>query len=291
MEGIDAFVTASVRAVMQKTRCATDVLRSFEWSLSEVVGNVFTHSESIIGGLAQTLMLPESRVILFSVVDGGIGLRQSLSRRYKGVEDDLAAIRLAIQKGVTRDTNAGQGWGLFGTSRIASASGGFLSIWSGRGKLVIDQSGRAEYYAVPHFHGTAVNFLLQYDRGLSLQTAIDAVYDPASIVFNDYEGVRGLATFKLTDHAMAFSDRAIGKKLRNIVLNILMQPGNEVCVVDFGNVRVVASSFADEFLGKMAVELGSFFETRIRLNNISEDNQQIVGTAIATRIASKTKGR
>jgi hypothetical protein len=291
-ERIDGFVTASVRAVMQKLRCATDVVRSFEWSLSEVVGNVFTHSESPIGGLAQSLMLPQSKVILFSVVDSGIGLRRSLSKRYKGVVDDPAAIRLAIQKGVTRDTNAGQGWGLFGTSRIASTSGGHLSIWSGTGKLVIDQSGRAEYYVAPYFNGTAVNFLLQTDRGLSLHTAIEAVYDPASIVFNDYEGIRGLATFKLTDHASAFSDRAIGKKLRNIVLNVLMEPNNEVCVVDFANVRVVASSFADEFLGKMASELGSYFETRIRLINISEDNQRIVATAIATRLASNSgRGR
>jgi len=289
IDSVDKFVTRSVRAVMQRVKCATDVLKSFEWSLSEVIGNVFTHSESHVGGLAQTLILPRSRVIRFSVVDTGIGLRGSLSKRYRDVRNDLVAIQLAIQKGVTRDTSAGQGWGLFGTSKIASASGGLLSIWTGTGKMVIDSSGHAEFFEVPFFRGTAVDFSLRTDRSLSLQKAIDAVYDTTSIVFNDYEDIQGLARFKLTDQASAFSDRAIGKKMRNMVLNILFQPGNDVCVLDFSNVRVVASSFADEFLGKMAVELGSNFETRIRLNNISEDNQRIVSTAVATRIASGHK--
>jgi anti-anti-sigma regulatory factor/anti-sigma regulatory factor (Ser/Thr protein kinase) len=291
MEAIDALVSSSVRGAMQRIKCATDVLKSFEWSLSEVLGNVCTHSESTIGGLAQTLVMPVSSMIAFSAVDAGIGLRNSLSGRYRNIQDDMDAIRLAIRKGVTRDTEAGQGWGLFGTSRIASASGGHLSIWTGTGKMVIDQNGNASFFATPFFHGTAINLILHTDRPLSLQTALEAVYDTPSIVFNDYEGVRGLTSLRLTDHASAFSNRATGKKLRNIVLNLLAQPDNEVCVIDFANVRVVASSFADEFLGKTALSLGNLFEARVRINNISEDNQRIVSTAIATRLASSNKNR
>src|SRR5579863_3052267 len=46
------------------------------------------------------------------------------------------------------------------------------------------------------------------------------------------------------------------------------------------------TSFADEFLGKMAVESGSLFESKIRLNNVADDNRHIISTAVATRKAS-----
>ena len=222
----------------------------------------------------------------FSVVDAGVGLRETLTRRYGIQSNDVAAIRLAIQKGVTRDNEVGQGWGLFGTSQIAAASGGYLSIWTGAGRMVIHSNGHADFHEVPFYQGTAIDFALRYDRPLSLKTAIDAVYDPDSIVFLNYERERGICSVRLTEHASAFSDRSIGKKLRTVVLNVLVQPGNEKCVIDFANVRIVASSFADEFLGKLALSMGNGFEQKIRLMNISPDNQRIVGTAIATRRAS-----
>ena len=98
---------------------------------------------------------------------------------------------------------------------------GTLLIRTGTGKMVIDQNGTASFFATPFFHGTAISLVLRTDRALSLQTALEAVYDTTSIVFNDYEGVRGLTSLRLTDHAGAFSNRAIGKKLRNIVITFI----------------------------------------------------------------------
>lgn len=69
----------------------------------------------------------------------------------------------------------------------------------------------------------------------------------------------------------------------------MIQPGNDVCIIDFANVRIVASSFADEFLGKLAVDLADAFEKRIRLRNVSPDNGRIISTAIATRRSAGLK--
>jgi len=77
MEAIDALVSAAFEERCSALSAATDVLRALSGRLAKSLGNVCTHSESTIGGLAQTLVMPVSSMIAFSAVDAGIGLRNS----------------------------------------------------------------------------------------------------------------------------------------------------------------------------------------------------------------------
>jgi len=104
----------------------------------------------------------------------------------------MDAIRLAIRKGVTRDTEAGQGWGLFEPVGLLPHRADICRSGRAQAKMVIDQNGNASFFATPFSTGTAINLILHTDRPLSLQTALEAVYDTPSIVFNDYEGYAGL---------------------------------------------------------------------------------------------------
>jgi hypothetical protein len=58
-------------------------------------------------------------------------------------------------------------------------------------------------------------------------------------------------------------------------------------VIDFADVPLVSSSFADEVLGKLFVELGPLtFMQRFEMRNVQTTVKQLVDKAIAQRTAT-----
>jgi len=57
-------------------------------------------------------------------------------------------------------------------------------------------------------------------------------------------------------------------------------------VVDFADINIVSSSFADEFIGKIYVSIGPLqFSNKIILKNMNETIAAIVNRAILQRVA------
>jgi hypothetical protein len=74
-------------------------------------------------------------------------------------------------------------------------------------------------------------------------------------------------------------------KLSNLLKNC---PG-QILFIDFENITVVSSSFADEVFGKLFVELGPMnFMQSIRFINISPTIQGLVDRAIKQRMQNPT---
>lgn len=57
-------------------------------------------------------------------------------------------------------------------------------------------------------------------------------------------------------------------------------------IIDFAEIGIISSSFADEFIGKMVVELGFFqFQKIFTLTNMNETIQTIVQRSLSQRLA------
>jgi len=70
---------------------------------------------------------------------------------------------------------------------------------------------------------------------------------------------------KLATETTGFGSRGAGLQIRNKCLNLLTADQNHPLVLDWSGVPVISSSFADEAIGKLFVELGPLnFSARVR---------------------------
>ncbi|MBI3368791.1 MAG: STAS-like domain-containing protein [Burkholderiales bacterium] len=77
--------------------------------------------------------------------------------------------------------------------------------------------------------------------------------------------------------------RQSGNFARVYAMNLLTQTDMPV-VLDFEGVGIVSSSFADEFVAKLQMQLGqSIFNERIRVSGMNETNTVIVRSVLAQR--------
>jgi STAS-like domain of unknown function (DUF4325) len=79
--------------------------------------------------------------------------------------------------------------------------------------------------------------------------------------------------------------RASGEKLRLEMINTFLETKRRF-EIDFANLNVISSSFADELLGKLVIEFGFFgFNNLVKLKNTNSLIQQIVQRSVAQRMA------
>ena len=138
--------------------------------LSEVCANAAEHGASSFGAYAAVQAYhhivsgPRRRgeEVLVSIADGGVGVRETLSRNPKYAEQtttDNDALRLALEMGVSATGEIGRGGGLALVARIAADSGGSLSLRSGTGRVTVYEN-RKNSRNVPEFPGTFVRVSL-----------------------------------------------------------------------------------------------------------------------------------
>lgn len=90
--------------------------------------------------------------------------------------------------------------------------------------------------------------------------------------------------YKVIEYAEDFGTRPSGKALKIDVLNIIKRTGKPI-ILDFTDIIIVGSSFIDEFIAKMYVELGSIkFNQLISIVNMNNELVHLCNRAIAMRI-------
>lgn len=83
--------------------------------------------------------------------------------------------------------------------------------------------------------------------------------------------------------------RTSGEKLRNEILNNFLETKRRF-VIDFKDLSVISSSFADELLGKLVIEFGFFgFNNLVKLKNMNSLIQQVVQRSVAQRMSESLK--
>lgn len=86
---------------------------------------------------------------------------------------------------------------------------------------------------------------------------------------------------KLKDFGTSLGSRVLGKE----VSNLIDFEKEDKIILDFENVKMVTSSFADEVVGKNCAELGlhNFFD-KVQIVNASEQIKLIIKKAIMDRL-------
>lgn len=292
-EELNPIINDAIRHFTRSTDLGKGVLEGLEWALNEVADNVLIHAGNAVGYL-QLSQQPSRGTIEFVVVDCGRGILDSLREGHPNLRTDEEALFLAVEKGVTRDTSIGQGNGLAGTWRIAVAARGSANLYSGNALLRYRQpaaEGKRSpiestgVESAPHFPGTVVTITLPTRQTLDVASALWG-NRPVSNLENEYLTDTGSGIhFRVANEASGFGNRPSARPLRTTVENLLRQFPNQAVEIDFADVNLVSASFADEFVARMAKQVGitTFFQ-RVRLVNMNDIVRRTLDAVLEQRM-------
>jgi anti-sigma regulatory factor (Ser/Thr protein kinase) len=282
----NTLTSAYIDCVRRRVECTAGVLEALEWCLYEVLDNVVQHADGAVG-FSMLQVHPTSKRLAVCIADAGRGIRASLASSFAyAPKSAYDALTLAIQEGVTRNKETNQGNGLFGLTRIVDQNKGTLTLRSGRGELRLTGtavSGNNDQWAIAGEHGgTSVDFQLALDKPVSLGRALN--YDPPNMFLESLETSDGEHVLSIRDQAGGAGSREAARELKTLIMNIL-NDGAPHIVLDFEGQAVVSSSFADEVIGKMFVEMGmSTFGRKVKLQSMNETVASLVDRAVARRM-------
>jgi anti-anti-sigma regulatory factor len=286
-----------MEVVLTNMRIPADLISGLEWSVNEICDNVINHSDSNVGGFVELVTFPTEKMITFTVSDAGKGIRKSLREGFPGIKSCSQAITEAIKVGVTRNPQAGQGNGLAGSFNIATMAGGSLDIISGNGRLLCLPN-ETRVFEDPigskFYKGTSVSGVLRMSDNFSIKKALffnGIGYSPLNIIDLLYENQGGdFLTIIMKDERSGFGTRSSGKQLRTKMINLLKAKPMYVIRLDWEGVTLISSSFGDEFLGKLYLEIGEIeFKKRVSIINVSSLVQDLLNKAISERISQNDR--
>lgn len=285
-------------ALTDKVACEAGVIDALNWCIYEVLDNVFQHSKASAGYVMMQLH-GQSRKCVIAVSDMGIGVQQSLVRARAESHVDPAQLReahLAIahaaQAGVTSKGRLNQGNGLFGLRRAIEINGGSLTIRSGRGMwssmagVVTASSDLTRPVLDANRHqSTTIDWQLDCATPVSINEALGRT-ERGSEMLEEIEVGPGHYRIDAAEIEDSIGSRVKGSEVRVRLQNYLSAGAKQV-VIDLTQVGVVSSSFADEVLGKLALEMGELeYRRRIFIDGASVTNRGLIEKAIELRLAS-----
>lgn len=102
------------------------------------------------------------------------------------------------------------------------------------------------------------------------------------------EGTRAQHVVPLAAWDGMLGSRALGAKVRQQVLAELQAEGQ--LVLDWDGVRAISHSFADEFIGKLAEEIGvEQFRSTVRNRNMSSLIRSVLSYVVSARLGPMTQ--
>ena len=274
----------------KEDRFSPGIISSLTWSLNEVMDNVFIHSEAgrgyVMGQLHQ-----KTKKVAFTVFDFGIGIFNSLRNSVFHPHFPLDAITLAIKEEVTRDRKVGQGNGLFGLHSIVKNGNGSLEIVSDGASYRYNNGTINTFKYLPVISnetpGTIIDFQLSYDKEISLTDALvfrGKSYPIVDMYVESFDDDRGNSYFLVKEHADGTGTREAAVRLKNEIMNLISETKKPL-ILDFKDIAVMSSSFADELIAKLLLELGLFqFNNLIKLRGLDVEQQNILQRSVIQRL-------
>ncbi len=277
--------------VLRNMQIPKDIISALEWSINEITDNVLNHSESKFGGLIQASTYIKEKKIVFAVADSGRGILKSMQEGYPNLRTELTAIGEAIKAGVTRNPKFGQGNGLAGSLRITNLTGGSLEILSGNGRLKVTEieTNRRPFKNI-FYKGTLVCGEINIVEDFSISAALDfggsGNYIPTNIIDTKYEMEdENCLIVKMAEETTGFGSRKSGVQIRNKVNNLMNAKPKFPIIIDWAGIPVISSSFADEFIGKLFLEMGAMhFTATIKNKGMENLIRGLLDKAIAQRL-------
>jgi len=286
-------INSFVDELSQIIVCEKGVLEGFEWSINEVLDNVLQHSSKSYGYVMGQVH-PKTKHFVFCVYDTGQGIYNSLlSSTLHKPQNPVDALKLAVKEGVTRDKKIGQGNGLWGLHQIVSENTGILNIISNSACYNLTNNKFKTYDRIPQLpydNGCIVDFQIDYSKEISISKALGG-YVPVNLKIESLEDDSGNIQIDLQRKESGVGTRKSGEKLRNELINIYKQ-SNKTITLDFSNIKIISSSFADELIGKLVTEFGFYgFNNIFKLKNMNANVQSIVQRSVAQRMMESFNGK
>lgn len=280
---VDRVIDAVLKSVPGFSR---EDLAALEWCFSEITDNVLNHANSPTGGLVQLSNRSHVRRIEFAVCDFGDGIPRTLRPSHPEIYEDYEALSWSIREGVTRDTEIGQGNGLFGSTELCSGSGGFINIQSGNASLLKSSIGtRLRREKIP-LQGTFIDGCISYAQPGELAKALKFPVSGSDFLSLRYELNDEMPRIIVRTEVESVGARLAAAPIRIKVLNLLNIAKIDQIAVDFIGVPLISSSFADEALGKLAAILGlEVFQSKIQVLNANPTVIGLINRAIQQRMA------
>ncbi len=176
-----------------------NLVDALTFSIREIMRNVLEHSHSrSIEYCAQ--FWPTYSKVEIAIVDGGIGLKQSLSANpFIQVQCDSDAIQQALMPAISSKNFKGakidkdnpwhnSGFGLYMISRICRLGGSFL-ICSGDHGIALNEHGKEHIDLGHHFKGTAVRMVLNTSKLTKLNEMLAKFREEGYDVAKEIKGV------------------------------------------------------------------------------------------------------
>lgn len=140
------------------------IVGSLDWSISEIVDNIFNHSGTPIDGFLTAQYYPQKNEIDLIVIDSGIGIAKRLQENpdYAHIEN-TDALSLAIEQGVTVNPKTNMGAGLYYSKRIIEENRGNLFLHSKNAHLVINTGGGINVHRSHNWDGTIIRLVINTD--------------------------------------------------------------------------------------------------------------------------------
>jgi anti-anti-sigma regulatory factor len=292
---IKQIVDAYIAELRKEARFEAGALMAIEWSINEVMDNVIQHSQADCGYIMGQLH-GNSQNIAFTIFDIGQGIYNSLKDSEHRPRKPIDALTLCIQEEVTRDKKVGQGNGLFGLFSVVKQGAGRLTLTSGGGSYMYNRGSVKTYHDIPYVisnkqPGTIVDFQLNYASGLSLEKALvfrGKPYEMTDLFIEGLEDEKGFIQYKIVEHSEGTGTREAAIRVKNEIFNIIKDSGKPI-VLDFDGVNI-SSSFADELIAKIFMEMGLFqFNNAIRIRNMDKSQQLILQRSVMQRIIDDFK--
>lgn len=256
---VAAFTQKCVDTISHQVLCEDGIFESLIWCINEVMDNVLLHSNGN-SGFVMAQFHTVSKHIAICVSDTGIGIFNSLRGSTHHPRRTLDALSLAIQEGV--GDGLGQGNGLYGLYQIIQANGGRLTLTSGSASLMLANENTLQRYEhLPYISGdtpgTVVDFQLDLNKKVDIKKAFSSIggFDGFDIRLDNMLQENDSILYDVYTNCEGTATRDAGKLLRFDVLNTFRRTKSKICL-DFTNIATVSSSFVDEFIGKMVIELG-----------------------------------
>lgn len=268
--------------------CEAGVIDACTWGLNEIMDNVIQHSEAECGFIMATIH-KKTKNINICIFDYGIGIYSSLKKStIHNPKNAPDAISLAVQEGVTRDKSIGQGNGMWGLYNIVNLNTGIMSIVSGKGGLSLNKGNMKTFKEIQMLsqeqQATTVYFNLNLSKEISIKQALNG-HELTDMYIENMEDAYDRIIFKVSDASSGTGTRQSGLKLKNEVINLYKKTKKSI-IIDFDEIGIISSSFADEFIGKLVVELGFFqFQQIYTLINMNSTIQTIMQRSLSQRMA------
>ena len=287
---INQLVTSFTSSLRRTIVCKEGVINGVIWATNEVMDNVIQHSGMGKGFVLAQLNKKSNRLNV-CIYDYGYGIYKTLLKSTFKPKSAVDAIALCIKEGVTRDKKIGQGNGLWGLYNITSQNEGNLSIISAKGGVFFSKHGEIaktsnEIVILNRINqSTTISFSLNLDKEISLKDALYGNYVTDMFIENMI-GDFGEIIYRIADVGSGTGTRESGLLMKNELINIYNANKSKI-LIDFADVGIISSSFADELIGKLIDEIGFYqFQSIFQIVNMNKSIQLIFESSLKKRLGN-----